>query len=404
MSPQLPSFLRRRLRLSEARKALLGGEPEEALNCLDDPCLDDSEEADKLRERVLDLLCREAAQQAREDNPEAAERMFERVSQHDAARARAWRRRLDGEAKDRTKPMGPTSGVRREAEQGIIGALEKLLHEMRDERSRSGVRRLRPNTISGDHRLQSRSTDSVDLASKRSRPIDRTFRLAIDDVGEFFCIHGSEVTLGHARAELADLPFMANLDSLHARLVRTESFHSGPGWRIEPIRGQRVAIDGQLVDPGGAALLDGDEVQLCGNLSFVFRRPEAASGTAILELLHGAECAGAVRVLLFAPGAEGRVCISSAGGRHFHARRLQEDITLWIDERELVVESTADVRAEGGEVSTQNSSEFGPGGLRVSCPPAARIGFIVGRALAGTPPFGFSIAPSGRRLASEGPA
>lgn len=389
MTPQLPSFLRRRLKLSDARKALLAGEPELALDCLEDSCLVGSEEAEKLRERVLDVLCREAAKLEEEGDPERARELFLRVGVHDPSRARAWRRRLDGELAE--SRVGPTSGVRREAESGIIGALEKLLGEMRDERhSRSHKF---SGTFSGDSRGLSRSQDSADQRPNRGAKVKPCFKLGVDDIGEFFAIFGSEVSIGHARAEVADLPIMADIDPEHVRLIRTESFHAGPGWRIEATAGQEIAVGGQLVDPGGAALIDGDEIRLAGNLSFVFRRPEAASGTAILELLHGAECAGTLRILLFAPGAEGRVRLSATRGRQLYARRLEEDVILWIDEEELVVECASDLRAEGGEVRIQESGEWGPGGLRTACPPPRRVSFTVGRGGPKGPPFGFAVGP-----------
>ncbi len=199
------------------------------------------------------------------------------------------------------------------------------------------------------------------------------------------------MTIGHARAGESDLPFLADIDPLHVRLVRTESFHAGPGWRIEPIRDQDIALGGELLDAGGGALLDGDEVQVSPNLAFVFRRPEAASGSAVLELLHGAECAGVRRVLLFATGEEGRVRIGPGRGRHLRARRLQDEVTLWIDGNELVVESAADLRADGDDVAVQPAGPSGPGGLRLPCPPIGRTGFTVGRGGPKGPPFGVSL-------------
>ena len=56
------------------------------------------------------------------------------------------------------------------------------------------------------------------------------------------------------------------------------------------------------------------------------------------------------------------------------------------------------IRAEGdAEVTTQGCGDFGPGGLRVACPPRQRVGFVVGRGSSAGPPFGLSIAPPGRR-------
>jgi hypothetical protein len=396
MSPQLPSFLRRRLRLSDARKALLGGQPELAMNCLSDPCLDGFQEADSLRERVLDLLCREASRHEADGNGEECERLLELVGSHDPSRASVWRRRISFEARDASHdPRGvEDSGIRRESETGMIQALEDLLQEMRGERADSGVLR---NPASTDGVSPDRDGPFHDSADERPQrePSERRFRLAVDDVGEFLVCHAPRLLIGDTHAGRADLPITANIDPEHVCLVRTESFHAGPGWRIEPVGGQRVAIGGQLVDSGGAALLDGDEVQLARNLAFVFRQPEAASGSAMLELLHGAECIGASRVLLLAPGTTGRLRISALRGRHLYARRLEEDVTLWVDDEQLVVECAGDLRAEGdAELTVQVAGPAGPGGLRVACPPTERVGFVVGRGELQGPPFGFSVAPA----------
>jgi hypothetical protein len=405
MTPQLPSFLRRRLRLSDARKALLGGRPERALACLCDPCLDGSEEARSLRERVLDLLCREAAKCDARGARAEGQRLLALVELHDAARAGTWRRRLCGSSHE---SWGGTSAeLRRESQAGVIQALEQLLAEMRDERTHSDVLRNSPakaESSSADSRAAALRAGAHDSAEERPGrgARERRFRLAVDDIGEFLVVHSARVTIGHAHAGLADLPVAADVDPEHARLIRTESFHAGPGWRIEALREQRIAIDGHELDAGGGALLDGDEVRLARNLAFVFRRPEAASGSALLEFLHGAECAGTRRVLLLAPGPAGRLRLGSTSGRHLVSRRLEHDVTLWIDGDELVVECAGSLRAEHDvEVTIQGPGASGPGGLRVVCPPLRRQGFVVGRGGPEGPPFGFSIAPAPRGSSAE---
>jgi|GEM_PF-1224355 len=389
MTPQLPSFLRRRLLLSEARKALLAGRPEDALAGLDDPCLARSEEAEALRGRVLDVLCREAARLDGVGRPDESRRLLGRVSLFDPEQARGWLSRL-GMRSD-SSPQGPTSAVRREAESGIIGALEKLLGEMREERAASRRGNHADGGMTADSRDTRRAADSADRPAARGP--ERRFKLSIDDVGELFVLHGSRATLGHSRAGRADLPVLADVDPLHVRFVRTESFHAGPGWRVEPEGEQQISIDGQLVEPGGAALLDGDRVRLAGNLSFVFRRPEAASSSAILELLGESECGGCRRILLWAPGEEGFLRVGPGRGRYLRATRLEEDLRLWIDGRELVLECAGGLRAEGGEVDPSAPSSSGPGGLRTPLPPRARVAFVVGQGGAEGPPFGLQIAP-----------
>ena len=60
MALEFPYFLRRRLRLHEARRALLAGSPAVALKRLADPCLAHSADAERLRVRAREALGGEA--------------------------------------------------------------------------------------------------------------------------------------------------------------------------------------------------------------------------------------------------------------------------------------------------------------------------------------------------------
>ncbi len=378
MTPQLPSFLRRRLLLSDSRKALLAGEPGQALDLLDDTCLQGAVEAEKLRERILDLLCREAAKLESEGHPGEAARLFDRVLKYDAARVQVWRRRLDADAKG--SQSASLSGVRREAQEGIIGAMESLLGRMRDERSRAGTK---TEAAGSDHdlapRVLSSTPEPTEQGLSRSSPIQPAFDLEIDGVGEFLVVSGSLVTIGHPGGQVADLRILADIDPSHVRLVCSESFHAGPGWRVEPVGEQVIAVRGQPIDPGGAVMHDDDEVQLAGDLTFVFRRLDAASGSAILELLHGAECAGRKRVLLLAPGPFGRVRLGPLSEGYFRTSRLKEEVTLRIEDSSLVVESPAELQVESAQAHLPGLFEPISGGVRISCPPAARVEILIDR-------------------------
>ena len=94
MCPELPSFLLRRKLLFEARRLLLDGAPDAAFDCLQDPVLSLSVEADSLRERVMKILCREAARLADEGQDRRAAGYLERVAGVDPELARRWRARV----------------------------------------------------------------------------------------------------------------------------------------------------------------------------------------------------------------------------------------------------------------------------------------------------------------------
>ena len=80
MPAPVPNFVRRAWRLIEARRALLEGVPERALEHLSDPVLSLSGEADRLRERSLSALYRHAARRAKEGRSQSVARVLEVVA------------------------------------------------------------------------------------------------------------------------------------------------------------------------------------------------------------------------------------------------------------------------------------------------------------------------------------
>ena len=355
MALEFPYFLRRRLRLHEARRALLAGSPAVALERLADPCLAHSADAERLRARAREALGREA-------------------------------------------------GGAPEAESGIASALEGLLEEMRAARE-GGEQGVAPvgsppgaGSCSDPAPAESpREPDSkpavdggLDGAQGEGAPL--RFLLAVDDAGEFLVACGEQVVLGHARAGVADLPFLADLDARHARIRGGESFHGGPLWRVEPIAGQNITVDGAPIGAGGAELADGDEIGLSPNLDLRFTLPEVSSGVCCLELLHGAECFGAARVLLVRPRSAACLRISARRDRHIAVRGLPSEVRLELADGELVIHCEAGLWARGLEGAAEQR-EAAPVSLRIPCPPERRIDFVVGSSEGGRPPFGFSVSP-----------
>ena len=129
MCPELPSFLLRRKLLFEARRLLLDGAPDAAFDCLQDPVLSLSVEADSLLERVMKILCREAARLADEGQDRRAAGYLERVAGVDPELARRWRARV----------MASTTTVVEQSARTRIGeALSGVLSEMRSGGSLGG--------------------------------------------------------------------------------------------------------------------------------------------------------------------------------------------------------------------------------------------------------------------------
>jgi len=112
---------------------------------------------------------------------------------------------------------------------------------------------------------------------RRDQTTDR-FMLWVDSVGGFLVCLADEVTLGQpVHHGSADIPILGDISSRHARIRR-----DGEGYLIEAIRD--VQVDGRPVDRV-AMLSDGSEITLGGGVRLGFRRPNALSATARLDLI-----------------------------------------------------------------------------------------------------------------------
>lgn len=390
--PQLPSFLRRRLLLHEARRALLGGAPEDALDRLADPCLALSEDAERLREKVVDVVCREASRAAAEGDPERADALLRRAAREDPERAAHWRRRIDGE----TDAAGERPSVASRAQSRQ--ALGDLLAEMRRAAEADGGAAAAGDTTdtgpppANGAPPRAGAPDAAPLTdvaplTAAARTADGArptrFHLAVDDAGDFLAIGGDEVVIGHRSAARADLPILGDLDSVHARILRSESFHGGAAWMIQPAQDRAVRVAGRAAPDGGTALFDGARVELSPQVAFDFHLPDPGSCSALIEWRRGIECEGASRVLLFAQGPAGRVRAACARDRHIVLRGTPRSFELELSGDRLRVASPDRVHAAGATEAARD--------VVVELPPSAPTHFSFGRREAGRPPFGISL-------------
>jgi rhodanese-related sulfurtransferase len=190
------------------------------------------------------------------------------------------------------------------------------------------------------------------------------FHVDIDDGGGLLAVASDRIVIGHLRSSAADLRFLADVEAEHARLLRRDSFHAGPSWQIERASARELRVNGRAVESTSIGLFDGDEVELARNLAFRFREPQASSHSAVLELSRGAECEGALRVLLFAPGESGVVRIGSKRDRHIPLADIEHEISLKLTERELWVHCAGGVRRQEGAATGESSTT-----LALECPP-----------------------------------
>jgi len=210
-------------------------------------------------------------------------------------------------------------------------------------------------------------------------PVPARFHLAVDDGGEFFAVCGRRIVLGHVRSARADLPLLADVEDEHGCLEFDLSFHAGPRWRFTA-----------LARPDGDArpLVDGAIIELSPRVGMRFRRPEASSASARLELLGGVECLGARTILLLAPGRGGRLRIGSRQDRLVPVPEVVHEATLEEEAGELRVACAGGVRICG-------VSAGGPGpSLRIPLPPTRALALALGARAEGRAPLGILLAPA----------
>lgn len=350
MRPEMPSFLRRRKLLFEARRRLLDGAPDEAFDLLQDPVLVDSDEARALGERVNGILCREAARLGDEGARERAVSYWERVAGSDPELAGKWRARV----------LGGSSAKELASRSRISVALSGALQELR--------------------------SGAVGAATQGAA----AFRLVLDDLGEFIVPLGDAFTLGDAREGRADLGVVADLVAVHARFCWSESFHGGHQWRVFGAGGAGLCVGGLEVGPEGAVLEACSGLELSPQVRIAIESLGEGSSSVVVAFRGGVECEGTSRLLLFGRGAAGAIHLGRAGAAGFGVGRLEQPLSLELGEDSTLRVSSADVLRFGGEASIDGLERES---LTIHLPPERSVDLLVGSSRGGSPPYGVMVAP-----------
>lgn len=422
MSLLWPAFLRRHWCLYRARRALLGGRPECALEHLADPDLAHSRGAESLRRRALDLLAGQAARRADAGQDSSLRRLLGRLAQEEGRGAAGWPLAAGaplGLRQTASSGAGSSGAGSVSAHGGLNRTLARLLQQMRGDPDPAdpnpadphpaGATAGEPHADSGARPPAEKGTppgadpgsagetgpenDPETVPATSGRRALR-FHLAVDDGGEFLAVAGSEIVIGHSRSARADLPFLADLEARHACLFFCESFHGGPTWNIQSRDAGQVSVNGRHLKAEATTLFDGDRVALAPNLSFVFRLPQFSCSSALIELEHGIECEGTVRILLLAAGPAGTVRIGPSRRRLIPVPDLEHEVELTLDANwtRLALRCAGGIRVHGS--AAEPALEVG-----LDLPPAGRVDLEL-RARPGQPaPFGLSLraiqAPAG---------
>ena len=333
--------------LREARRALSDGDPEKALERLEGQAVQGAKSADRLRKRTLDALAREAQRRLRRGEAEPARELLDELARRDPELAA----RVGQEA---LATAGP-------------GALEAPLDPVE---------------------LPSAESASADGAS-----VAPAFHLAVDEGGELYTHTGERLVVGHAHSPGADLPVLADIGPSHALLERRASLRAGPRWFVVPLSRERMRLGSKPVPEEGCELVEGELLSLAPNCALRLSLPDPASSSAVLELLLGAECAGAPRVLLLAGGVAGRVRFGPGPHSHVRVGALSEDVSLVLAGSELVLASGAGLSVDGEPAQPT---------VELPCPPQRRRWVAVGGRAEGEPPLAIGLAPSTRATESGG--
>jgi hypothetical protein len=160
--------------------------------------------------------------------------------------------------------------------------------------------------------------------------------LHVDGVGSFRIFTGSKVSIGPLSSTRAlDLPLMIDAAAPTITLSRSDDDYFLNAER--PVSVNSVPRATKL-------LSSGDRIELGGRCRLAFRRPSAASGTAVLEI-SGARLptAGSRQVILL----DREIVIGPGAGAHIRADQLSAPVVLVRGDSGFVCRSAAEIQIDG---------------------------------------------------------
>lgn len=176
------------------------------------------------------------------------------------------------------------------------------------------------------------------------------FLLRVDDAGEILVFRGESVTIGNLREGVADLPMLARLKGVHARLRRSMSFHGGLSDRIQTEAGELFDSEGvpvERIDLGGPV-----GFRLGDSVRFDYQRPSERSLSANLQVGGGFRVGSCDRLVWMKDrGRDGRVLIGSARDAHVRVPAAKAEVELYAErDGRLFVHCDEGLTIDGREV------------------------------------------------------
>lgn len=198
-----------------------------------------------------------------------------------------------------------------------------------------------------DRNLADRIRDRL----RQGRGGGKGFILRVEEGGEFLVLTSSDLTVGNILSKDVDLPIMANISRVHARLVRSRDFHRGECYRVLSQGGAKCFVNGKAVRDH--TLQHGDRLRLGSDLEMIFELPTEKSVTAVLHLQGDFAVDGINKIVLMKPGGtDGKILLSSGTRSHVPVQCLKRDVEIHCtggdgEVGQLICTSLAGVEVEG---------------------------------------------------------
>jgi tetratricopeptide (TPR) repeat protein len=277
---------------------------------------------------------------------QALERAAALLRSHGPALAQA-RRTLEQKQHDFT-PLVEQVHAATQAERWpeVLRLSEKLLalapHQAEVHRLRSRAwKALEPATVVQPH-------PAVPAPVPAEPPPKKRLILWIDGVGGYLLLLENTVTLGQAGPEvIADIPLLADVSRLHARLTRDTEGYVIDGLR--PVAVNNLPVDKKL-------LRTGDRLTLGSSCQILFRQEVPISATARLDLVSGHRFGrGVDGVILMAE----TLVLGPDAAAHIPVPDLQQPIILYRNKEEIGIRSPEEITINGQPLRSRGVLEAG---------------------------------------------